>query len=104
VERAESGAVCGALGCRESPEWVVTHPDYGRRTLCPEHAHDLLHKPPSGRESGGASRERSERASVERPEARERRSRRKRGLAPDPEARPQEAPARGRHREAGRSR
>jgi hypothetical protein len=45
-------------------------------------------QPPQGRESGGAVRERSERTPSECPERGERRSRRKRGLAPDPEARP----------------
>jgi len=46
-------AVCGALGCHETPEFVVRHPDYGRRTLCLSHAQDLLRKPPQGEESGG---------------------------------------------------
>ena len=46
--------------------------------------------PPGGRGSGGAARERSERATGERSEPVERRSRRKRGPAPDPEARPSE--------------
>lgn len=57
-------AVCGALGCRETAEFVVRHPDYGRRALCFSHAQDLLHKPPQGAE------ERSEApADAERPEA-----------------------------------
>ena len=51
----ESGeaAVCGALGCRESPEFAVHHPDYGRRVVCLSHAQSLLRKPPQGEESRG---------------------------------------------------
>lgn len=88
TKSAASGRVCGALGCREDAEWKVFHPDYGDRVLCPDHADQLLEQPPQGRESGGAARDRWERASAERQSARERRNRRKRGLAPDPEARP----------------
>jgi hypothetical protein len=56
--RVESGAVCGALGCRESPEWRVSHPDYGRRVLCPRHAEGLLNQP--SEQSPAKARERSE--------------------------------------------
>jgi hypothetical protein len=44
--------VCGSLGCRDAAEWVVDHPDYGERTICREHAVDLVNKPPKGEESG----------------------------------------------------
>jgi hypothetical protein len=45
-------------------------------------------QPTGGRENGGTAPDRREGARAECPEARECRSRRKRGLAPDPEARP----------------
>lgn len=77
-ESRTQAAVCGALGCRESPEAVVTHPDYGRRTLCSEHAERLVKKPPEGEQSGGRTASDSERSETavltpserpERPEA-----------------------------------
>ena len=46
-EASERAEVCGALGCRDSPVAVVSHPDYGRRTLCETHALDLESRPPS---------------------------------------------------------
>lgn len=95
----DQAAACGALGCRNDPYAVVRHPAYGKRTVCAEHTLDLLSRspdsPPQGRESGGAVRERSERTRAECPEARERRSRRKRPpeAGADPEARPQGGPS-----------
>jgi hypothetical protein len=58
-------------------------------------------QPTGGRESGGVAVDRRETASAERSEARERRSRRKRGLAPDPDARPSEADRREAENDGG---
>jgi hypothetical protein len=58
-------------------------------------------QPTGGRENGGTSPDRREGARAECPEARECRSRRKRGLAPDPEARPSEADRREAENEGG---
>lgn len=56
--------MCGALSCREVPEWVVWHPDYeGGRVLCSEHAQKLVDRPvrqPPAKARGGPERERPE--------------------------------------------
>jgi len=44
---SEQTAACGALGCRERPEFVVRHPDYGERSVCLSHAQSLLRRPPA---------------------------------------------------------
>jgi hypothetical protein len=117
VQPTESAA-CGALGCRTTEPLFLVDTGPRQRVLCEQHAGDLLDRdrsrsavpaPPrggSGRRAGVPPHRKRGRgggrlAAADRTEAAEAGARRKRGLAPDPEARAHPRP-KGGDREAVR--